>query len=93
MFIAPAPAYGPSRKTLMLRVVEPALVVTIELVPLSDSASVAVTLVVVPTTVCVVKLTVAIPLLLVLLVPDANDPLASDLLQVTTLFAVLTALL
>ena len=45
----------------------------------------------VPDTVCVVKTTVTIPLASVVLVAVAKDPLPSDLVQVTTLPAVLTA--
>ena len=70
----------------------PGIVVMVVLVPVKEAPSVPVTVVAVPATVCVVKTTVAVPLPLVLLVAVANDPFASDLVQVTVRPDVLTAL-
>ena len=71
----------------------PAAVVIVALVPVNVPASVPVTVVAVPDTVCVVKTTVAMPLPLVVLVAVANDPFASDFVQVTMLPLVVTGLL
>ena len=77
----------------MYFVATPAVVVMLALVPVKRATSVAVTVVAVPEAVCVVKVIVAIPLAFVLLVAAENDPFTSDLVHVTTLPAVLTALL
>ena len=74
-------------------VIVPLVPVIVPLVPDKLPLSVPVIFAAVPDNVCVVKTTVAIPLPLVVLVEVANDPLASDLLHVTTLPAVPTALL
>ena len=65
----------------------------LELMPVNEPASVPVTVVTVPATVWVVNTTVAIPFASVVLVGVANDPFGLDFVQVTTLPAVLTALL
>ena len=71
----------------------PDVVVIVLVVPVKLPPSVPVTVVAVPDTVCVVKTTVAMPLPLVVLVAVANDPFASDFVQVTMLPAVVTGLL
>src|SRR5438105_15900917 len=73
----------------------PATVVIVPLVPVlfGVSLSVAVIVVAVPATVCVVKLTVAVPFPSVVDVAVANEPFASDLVQVTMRPALETLLL
>ena len=63
----------------------PATVVMFALAPVRLVLSVAVTVWTVPATVLVVKDTVAIPLLFVVLVGEANDPPVPVLVHVTTL--------
>ena len=70
----------------------PAIMVMVEVVPVNEPPSVAVTVVVVPVTVWVVNTTVAAPLALVVQVPEANEPFESDLVHVTVRPDVVTAL-
>ena len=71
----------------------PTIVVIVADVPVRADPSVAVTVVAVPATVCVVNVTVATPLPFVSDVAVENEPLASDLVHVTVWFGVATALL
>ena len=71
----------------------PAIVVMVEVLPVNEPPSEAVTVVAVPATVWVVNTTVATPLALVILVPVANVPFESDFVQVTVSPDVLTGLL
>ena len=72
---------------------EPVPAVMVGLVPVNELPSVPVTVVTVPATVEVVNTTVATPLELVVLVPEAKDPCESDLVQVTVRPDVFTGLL
>ena len=72
---------------------EPVPVVMVELVPVNELPSVPVTVVAVPATVWVVKVTVATPLEFVLLVAVAKEPFESDFVQVTVRPDVFTGLL
>ena len=93
MIVTPVPATGLVEvEDTRYFVALPGVVVIVEVTPVLPPV-VAVTVVAVPETVCVVKTTVAIPLMSVFDVEVAKDPFPFDFVQVTVSPPVETGLL